>query len=1126
MGDGISAGADNRYSGGALPLLGRDEELASLSAALAEAAAGRGALIQLTGEPGIGKTRLAQALGEQAGRARARVVWARGWDGGGAPAFWPWVQVIRELTAGATDDELRAALGPGARWVVGLAPELRERLGLPEGGDALESDRARFALFDGVAIFLRALAADRPLLIVLDDLQSADQASLLLLAFVARMVDGMAVLIVTTHHDAGPRRDPDLEAIFGELARFGQRLDLGGLSDQDLRALVLHRSGGEPSEALVRSLLELTDGNPLYSDEVVRLLATQRRLGRPLDERARPPLPDGVRDAIRRRLRPLPPETRELLEIAAVEGRIFSLATLDSAAALTRAQTLERLDAAVVGQLVEDAPGPVARLRFVHGLIRETIYGDLPGARRALLHVAVGESLEREDAPASELAHHFVEGASAADPARALTYAERAGHEALAGLSYERAADLFDAALTALAHAPQPDEARRGRLLLARGQALMQAGGDAARGTLRSAVELAVATGDTDLRARAAIAMGGFGLSPGIVDDEFVAVLETALSALRPDGTRLRALLLVRLAVALYYAPGTAERREQLVAEALGIARALDDPGTLAFVLDQGQIATNGPDRNERGLAWAQELFTLAEAAGDPELAVRARSWQIDLLLELDDLPGADMAIETLDRIATESRDPRARAYIPLHRARRAMMAGRLEDCERLIDEGIQIGWSLQDSTVPILAGAQLFWLRLGQGRLGELENAVRQFADQLPGMPAWRAALGTLYLHTGRAPEARREYERLAARGFDLPRDNVWLLGVALLAELSEAFHDAEGAAVLAALLTPFAARNVVTPEAIFAGPVTRYLALTEAARGDHDRALELLAAARASCERLGYVPMLAVLDVDEARMLARRREAGDTDRARELIARARDRAERVGVGRLDERLNRAAALLPAEDGGAVAPSAPPPGASAPATAALRREGDVWRIEYGGRTLHVRDAKGLRHLGRLLAHPGVEFHAADLAAEGGIAAAGAAPEGLAVRADAGDAGPALDAQAKSAYRTRVQELRDELEEAESFNDPERAATAREELAFVAAELSSAVGLGGRDRRVASASERARVNVTRAVRREIRRIADQDASLGQELQTTVRTGTFCLYQPDMRHPVHWEVEDG
>ena len=247
--------------------------------------------------------------------------------------------------------------------------------------------------------------------------------------------------------------------------------------------------------------------------------------------------------------------------------------------------------------------------------------------------------------------------------------------------------------------------------------------------------------GDTELLARAALSLGGFGLSPGMVDDDLVAVLEEALQGLSPDGSALRARLLVRLAVALYYSDA-AQRREELVQEALGIARGLDDPPTLAYVLDQGQIATNGPDTTERGLAWALELFTLADTAGDPEIGVRARSSQIDLLLELDDIAGADMAIEALARIATDSRDPRARAYIPLHRARRAMISGRLDDTEQLIHEGIQLGWSLQDSTVPILAGAQLFWLRLGQGRVRELEDAVRQFADQLPAMPAWRVAL------------------------------------------------------------------------------------------------------------------------------------------------------------------------------------------------------------------------------------------------------------------------------------------------------------------------------------------------------------------------------------------------
>jgi hypothetical protein len=271
-----------------------------------------------------------------------------------------------------------------------------------------------------------------------------------------------------------------------------------------------------------------------------------------------------------------------------------------------------------------------------------------------------------------------------------------------------------------------------------------------------------------------------------------------------------------------------------------------------------------------------------------------------------------------------------------------------------------------------------------------------------------------------------------------------------------------------------------------------------------------------------MGYKPMLAVLDVDEARMLARRNRPGDVDDARALLQRGLLRAEEVGVPRLDERLARAAAMLPEPDD---APAAAEP-AHGPAHAVLAREGDVWRLDYEGRVLRVRDAKGMRHLALLLANPGVEFHAVDVAtaAEGGAAPAAESVEGLGVRAGTGDARPALDSQAKAEYRSRLEDLRAEIEEAESFNDPERAARAREELDFIAHELSAAVGLGGRDRRAASAAERARVNVTRALRREIRRIADEDAGLGRELETTVRTGTFCAYEPDPRRPVAWDVD--
>jgi tetratricopeptide (TPR) repeat protein len=818
-----------------------------------------------------------------------------------------------------------------------------------------------------------------------------------------------------------------------------------------------------------------------------------------------------------------------LLERAASDGVWEALARpsrrLRPGQRLGPVELLERLDEGLAVQVIEEAPGPAGSFRFVHGLIRETLYGDLSATRRARLHAAVGEALERTIASEAELAHHFIEAAPVGDPGKALDHAERAGHEALAALAYERAAELFDAALAALDMLGEPDDRRRGELLLLRGQALMQAGGDAARTTLMEAIELARRARDADLLARAALSLGGFGLSPGMVDDMLVRMLEEALERIGPDRGAVRARLLVRLAVALYYS-NAVERREALVQEALAIARELDDAPTLAYVLDQGHIATSGPYTTERSLAWARELFALADDVGDPELAVRAHSWQIDLLLELDDLPGADMAIEALDRIATDSRDPRARAYIPLHRARRAMISGLLEDTEQLIHEGIALGWSLQDSTVPILAGAQLFWLRMGQGRLRELEDAVRQFADQLPAMPAWRVALATVYLHTERAAQARREYDRLAEGDFAaIPRDNVWSVAMALLAELAETFDDAERARLLEESLAPLADRNVVTPTGIFAGPVTRYLALTATARGDHDLALERIALAREACERMDYRPMLAILYVDEARVRARRKAPGDADEARGLLERGIACAESVGVPRMDDRLARASALLPPEEAEEPTPVAASDG---PTSAVLAREGDVWRLDFEGRVLRVRDAKGMRHLALLLANPGIELHAVDVAtaAEGGAAPAAREVEGLSVRAGTGDAGPALDSQAKAEYRARLEDLRAEIDEAEAFNDPERAARAREEMDFIARELSAAVGLGGRDRAVSSAAERARVNVTRALRREIRRIADEDARLGRELETTVRTGTFCAYEPDPRRPVEWQVDAG
>jgi hypothetical protein len=195
-----------------------------------------------------------------------------------------------------------------------------------------------------------------------------------------------------------------------------------------------------------------------------------------------------------------------------------------------------------------------------------------------------------------------------------------------------------------------------------------------------------------------------------------------------------------------------------------------------------------------------------------------------------------------------------------------------------------------------------------------------------------------------------------------------------------------------------------------------------------------------------------------------------------------------------------------------------------------FRREGEYWTVSYDGSVVRLRDSKGLRYLAELLAHPGQEFHAIDLEAadrrpdEAGSrgSARGGRERELAVRPDLGDAGVLLDATAKAAYRTRVRELRAEVEEAEAFHDPDRAANARAELDFLVSELARAVGLGGRDRRAASHAERARLNVTRSIRAAMANLARDNPSLGRHLAATIRTGRYCSYNPDPHAPISWD----
>lgn len=1069
--------------------VGRERELAELRGLVAAARARQGAFALVSGEAGVGKTALVRHVALEAEAQGFRVVWGRCWDRGGAPAYWPWGRIVDELCRDRDLSWFEDGMGARGRRLARIAPELGERLGV-DGGREPEFAQDRFAVLDSLAGLLRAASRNGPILLALDDVDAADADALEALYFIARDVADVPVLGLATCKEQPLRARPEGRDVLAGVARATSRIRLTGLSEPELERLLECQTGAPPDPLVTRDVLERTAGNPFFARELGRMLADDPCPDHPL------PLPAGVRDVIELRLDTLSAAARRLLAIASVLGLDFQVAVLEQAAGTSREELIAMLAEAEAAGLVTTGRGSAA---FVHGLVRETLYCGLPALERARLHECVGETLEQAGAGLPELAHHFFE--AGAGP-KAADYAARAGATAVAAHAWEEGARLYRQALDG-----NPE---RAELLVELARAEVHAALPQARETLRAAVREAQAADRPDLAACAALEFGSFALSPGVVDDELVSVLRNALAGLDAGQDALRARLKARLAVALYWTPD-AEARMKEADEAVSIARRLEDPATLAYALAHWQGAASSPERTESCLEAAGELFTLAESIGEFQLALPARIRQIGYLLEMGDLPGAERAMATFERIAADSHDPRALAYVPLERSRRAAIEGDFEEAERLTAEAQRMGARLQDSTIPLQSMAQVVGVRWTQGRLRELRDVISQSKEALRAMPVFRTTLALAHCEAGDLDGARRELADLAPDEFAaLPRDSVWLLALAYLCEVCAHLGEAEHARTLYGLLAPYDTRNVTSPNAIFGGPVARYLGLAAAAQGEWATADRHFTAAAERARLDGARPMVMRARLDHARVLLERRAPGDIARAGDFLDEAGALAEALDAHGAAEWVSEARARL-----------GPRPVAAESRVASMRREGGLWRFDYDGRVIHVRHTKGMHYLGLLLARPGIPIGALDL--EVGAGTAGPAEDGLSVRRGTGDALPALDAAARADYKRRIDELREEIEEAERWHDGERVSRARDELEFLMRELAGAFGRGGRSRPTGASAERARQNVTRAITTARRIIEERDGELAHEF-SRVRTGAACTYEPaDPRRPVRWEV---
>ena len=873
--------------------VGREAELAKLIAGLDDAIAGHGRLFLLVGEPGIGKSRLADELIVRARERGVRVLVGRCWEAGGAPAYWPWVQSMRSYVREAEPGTLRSQLGAGAVDLAQLLPEVLELF--PDLGEPpeIEPESARFRLFEAASSLLTSAAQVRPLVLVLDDLHAADEPSLLLLQFLARELGGSRLLVVGAYRDVDPTpRDP-LTTVLTELARepVTRTLVLAGLSERDVARFISLTSGEAPAEDLVFTIHEETAGNPLFVGEIVRLLAAEGRLmGDP--DGPRPTIPQSVRDVIARRLRHLSEECNRVLVLASVLGREFSLEALARLADVSEDELLDTLDQAMVARVVSDVPGSRGRLRFAHVLIRDTLYEGLTTGRRVRLHRLAVEALEalygQEAGPyLAELAYHAVAGS---DFDKGLRYGRQAGDRALGLLAYEEAARLYSMALDALELSTPDDEKTRCELLLLLGEAEIRAGnGPAAKEAFLGAAEIARRVGLPHEIARAALGYGGriIFVRAGS-DDQLVPLLEEGLAALPADEVALRVRLLARLSGALRDEPSR-DRRDRLSREGIELARRTNNSAALVYALDGRLGAIAAPDVITERLTLANEIREAAERIGEGERVIAAHFHRFIALLETGDLSGAKTDLAVAEQLARQLRQPAHLWQVTAAQAMLDLASGRFDEAEKRIYEALALGErSIGVFSVPAFQ-LHLYALRTSQGRAAEVESTLRATVAEFPARPFIRCALVLLYAELGGTDQARREFNELARSQFAaIPFDLEWLYAMSLLAEACALLGASDAATELYTLLLPYASFNAVDVPEGMRGSVSRYLGLLTTTLKRFDHAQSHFEDAIAVNERMGARPWLAHTQHDYARMLLDRDAPGDRERAPQFLDQA----------------------------------------------------------------------------------------------------------------------------------------------------------------------------------------------------------------------------------------------
>ena len=622
--------------------VGRQQEMGELKACLEDALSGRGRLVTLVGEPGIGKTRTALELATYAGLRQAQVLWGRCYEEQGAPPYWPWVQAIRSYVRDVDQEQLRSDMGAGAADIAEVVSDVRERLPDLQPVPELEPDQARFRLFDSITAFLKTASQRQPLVLVLDDLHWADQPSLLLLQFVARELGGARLLIIGTYRDMELSRQHPLAEALGELTRGSaeggfQRVLLRGLTQEDVGRFIDLVSGITPPRGMVEAVHRQTEGNPLFVTEVVRLLVQEGELTSARNSQRESwtvRIPEGVREVIGRRLNRLAQRCNETLTIASVIGREFELRQIAPLVEdMSEDRLLEVLEEALAARVIEELPRTVGRYQFTHALIQETLSEELTTTRRVRLHARIAEALEQlygtnVEAHAAELTNHLAEAESVLGTEKLVHYSLIAGEKALETYAYEDALRYFQLVVDADEGNSKESDMAIARFGLGRAQVAALPGKQlgVAVGNLRRAFEYFIES--RDIPRAVSIAEVQFFSGPHL--EGWVQIISRALELVSP-GSHTAAVLLCSYGRILGDYEGDPDGATQAFDQALLLAQTYGDPSL------ELRILSNAARIDAYYLRWQDSL----------EKNLRA----IELVRQADELGVNDLWAEASSRL-------------------------------------------------------------------------------------------------------------------------------------------------------------------------------------------------------------------------------------------------------------------------------------------------------------------------------------------------------------------------------------------------------------------------------------------------------------------------------------------